>query len=63
VRDAKILAEEFFPEIGPGDLLSLPAHHAYIRLMVDGVISRGFSAVTLPPAAPDTRALPERAAS
>jgi hypothetical protein len=46
-RDAKVLAEEFFPEFSMEDLVSLPRGHIYLRLMIDGVVSRGFSAVTL----------------
>ena len=49
VRDAKILADEFFPEFSVEDLVSLPRGHIYLRLMIDGVVSRGFSAATLPP--------------
>lgn len=48
-RDAKILAEEFFPEFTVEDLVSLPRFQIYLRLMIDGVVSRGFSAVTLSP--------------
>jgi len=48
-RDAKVLAEEFFPEFSVEDLVSLPRYHIYLRLMIDGVVSRGFSAITLPP--------------
>lgn len=43
------LAEEFFPEFTVEDLVGLPRYHIYLRLMIDGVVSRGFSAVTLPP--------------
>jgi hypothetical protein len=49
VRDARALAEEFFPEIALADLVSLPRYHIYLRLMIDGVVSPGFSAVTLEP--------------
>lgn len=49
VRDAKVLANEFFPEFSLEDLVSLPPYHIYLRLMSDGVVSRGFSAVTLLP--------------
>lgn len=44
VRDAKILADEFFPEFSVEDLVSLPRGRVYLRLMIDGVVSRGFSA-------------------
>jgi hypothetical protein len=47
VRDAKVLADEFFPEFSIEDLVSLPKYHIYLRLMIDWVVSRGFSAVTL----------------
>ena len=43
VRDAKILADEFFPEFSVEDLVSLPTYHVYPRLMIDGVVSRSFS--------------------
>ncbi len=43
VRDAKILADEFFPEFSVEDLVSLPKYQIYLRLMIDGVVSRGFS--------------------
>ncbi len=46
-RDAKVLADEFFPEFSVEDLLNLPAYHIYLRLMIEGVVSRPFSAVTL----------------
>jgi type IV secretory pathway TraG/TraD family ATPase VirD4 len=52
VRDAKILADEFFPEFSIEDFVNLPAYHIYLRLMIDGVVSRGFSARTLRPLPP-----------
>lgn len=48
-RDAKVLVDEFFPEFSVEDLVSLPKYHIYLRLMIDGVVSRGFSALTLSP--------------
>jgi hypothetical protein len=54
-RDARVLAEEFFPEFSVEDLVSLPRYHVYLRLMIDGVVSRGFSAVTLAPLTPTER--------
>ena len=47
--DAEFLEKEFEPEFMPQDLVNLPNHHVYLKLMVDGVTSRPFSAVTLPP--------------
>ncbi|OGA05190.1 MAG: hypothetical protein A3I00_08760 [Betaproteobacteria bacterium RIFCSPLOWO2_02_FULL_64_12] len=49
VRDAKVLTDEFFPEFSVEDLASLPRYHIYLRLMIDGVVSWGFSAVALAP--------------
>lgn len=47
MSDAEILAKEFLPEFGAADLVHLPNYHLYIRLMVNGVVSRPFSARTL----------------
>lgn len=47
--DAEELEKEFTPECLMNDLIGLPNHHIYIKLMVDGVTSRPFSATTLPP--------------
>ncbi len=47
VRDGKILADEFFPEFSVEDLVSLARGRVYLRLMIGGVVSRGFSATTL----------------
>ena len=44
LNDAEILAKEFFPEFHAKDLISLPNYHIYLRLMIDGKISRPFSA-------------------
>jgi len=48
-EDAKYLAREFHPEFNEADLINLPNYHVYLKLMIDGVMSRPFSAVTLPP--------------
>ncbi|MEK7479093.1 MAG: type IV secretion system DNA-binding domain-containing protein [Patescibacteria group bacterium] len=47
--DAEFLEPEFEPEITPEDMVNLPNYHAYLKLMVDGITSRPFSAITLPP--------------
>src|SRR5437867_10916546 len=44
LADAEILESEFRPEISAVDLISLPNYHVYVKLMVDGVASRAFSA-------------------
>jgi CxxC-x17-CxxC domain-containing protein len=47
--DADFLEKEFDPEFTPGDIVNLPNYKIYIKLMIDGVTSRPFSAKTLPP--------------
>jgi CxxC-x17-CxxC domain-containing protein len=47
--DAELLEKEFEPEFTALDLVNLPNYHVYIKLMIDGVTSRPFSATTLPP--------------
>ncbi|MGD0156183.1 MAG: type IV secretion system DNA-binding domain-containing protein [Terracidiphilus sp.] len=47
MEDAEILAKEFYPVFAPVDLVSLPNHQIYLRLMVDGMASRPFSADTV----------------
>ena len=47
--DAEFLELEFTPEFLQGDLVNLPNHNIYLKLMVDGITSRPFSSTTLPP--------------
>jgi len=47
--DAEFLEKEFGPEFTAQDLVNLPNYHIYLKLMIDGITSRPFSAVTLPP--------------
>ena len=47
--DAEILAKEFIPTFVEEDLVNLPKFQTYLKLMIDGVASRPFSATTLPP--------------
>lgn len=47
--DADFLEKEFEPEFMVQDMVNLPNYHAYLKLMVDGITSRPFSAKTLPP--------------
>ena len=51
--DAEFLEKEFEPEFTPQDIVNLPNYKVYIRLMIEGVTSRPFSAKTLPPMAKD----------
>ena len=49
-EDVEFLEEkQFGPNIVAQDLLNLPNYNIYLRLMIDGVPSRPFSAMTLPP--------------
>ena len=47
--DAEFLESEFDPEFTPQDIVNLPNYKVYMKLMIDGVTSRPFSAKTLPP--------------
>jgi hypothetical protein len=49
-EDAKVLAKEFHPTFSETDLVNIPNHHIYLKMMIDGHTSNAFSAVTLPPA-------------
>ncbi len=48
-EDAEFLEKEFAPEFTAQDLVNLPKYHIYLKLMIDGVTTRPFSAITLPP--------------
>jgi len=48
-RDAQFLKNEFSPVFDEMDLVNLSNYHIYLRLMINGVTSRPFSAITLPP--------------
>lgn len=47
--DAEALESEMDPEFTIQDMVNLPNYHIYLKLMIDGVTSRPFSAQTLPP--------------
>ncbi len=46
--DAKVMAQEFAPYFTEEDIINLDAYNVYMELMVEGMSSRPFSAVTLP---------------
>ena len=48
-EDAQYLEKEFIPEFTIEDLVNLPKYHIYLKLMIDGIAGRPFSAQTLPP--------------
>lgn len=45
-EDGKYLAREFYPAFAEEDLLNLPPYRIYLRLVIEGVMSRAFSART-----------------
>lgn len=47
--DAEALESEFEPEFKIEDICNLPNYNIYLKLMVNGITSRPFSAQTLPP--------------
>ena len=47
VRDAEILQAEFSPRFSEEDLINLPNHSIYLKLMVDGIVTAPFSADTV----------------
>ena len=47
--DTPIFQKELMPKFQVVDLLNLPQFHAYVRLLIDGDVSRPFSATTLAP--------------
>jgi len=53
-EDAEYLAREFYPVFGEEDFINLPPRHIYLRLMIDGVMSKPFSAKTFAVECPDS---------
>ena len=47
--DAEFLEKEFLPYITQEDLVNLAKYKIYIKLMIDGISSNPFQALTLPP--------------
>ncbi len=43
-QDAKIMAEEFYPVFTLDDFINLPKFNIYIKLLIDGIGGKGFSA-------------------
>lgn len=48
-EDAEYLEKYYDKTFNVNDMVGLPKYHAYLRLMIQGVTSTPFSAVTLPP--------------
>jgi CxxC-x17-CxxC domain-containing protein len=57
--DAEFLEREFAPEFTANDLVNLAKYHIYLKLMIDGVSSKAFSATTLPPYEPPPQSFRE----
>ncbi len=47
--DAEFLETEFDPIFTPNDMVNLPKYQIILKLMINGVASEPFSAITLPP--------------
>ncbi|MGD0538971.1 MAG: hypothetical protein ABSC03_15155 [Verrucomicrobiota bacterium] len=47
LADAELLEKEFWPTFNAQDLINLPNHNVYIKLMVNGMVSQPFSAETV----------------
>jgi CxxC-x17-CxxC domain-containing protein len=52
--DATYMETEFAPRFTPEDIINLPKYNIYLKLLIDGVTSHPFSAMTLPPIAKRT---------
>jgi hypothetical protein len=48
-EDAQMIAREFQPVFAPEDLVNLPNHNVYLKLMIERSPSKPFSATTLHP--------------
>jgi len=49
-EDAEYLEKEMTPEFDAGNLVNLDKFQIYLKLMIDGIAGKAFSAETLPPA-------------
>jgi CxxC-x17-CxxC domain-containing protein len=59
-EDAEFLEKEFTPDFMAQDLVSLTKYNIYLKLMIDGIAGRPFSAETLPPFAPEEKSNREK---
>ncbi len=58
--DAEKLEKEYAPVFTAEDMVNLGMYQIYLKLMIDGVASHPFSAVTLPPIPPQKNSLREQ---
>jgi len=47
LTDAKVMEREFYPVFSYDDFATLPKYQIYLKLLIEGTESKGFSAVTL----------------
>ncbi|MBI1785917.1 type IV secretory system conjugative DNA transfer family protein [Candidatus Sumerlaeota bacterium] len=47
MADAEVMAKEFWPDFTEADFVNLPNYRIYLRLMIDGRVSKGFSGETI----------------
>ncbi|MGY3215093.1 TraM recognition domain-containing protein [Mucilaginibacter sp. HD30] len=45
--DAKVMTQEFYPKFSYEDFVSLLKYHIYLKLLIDGTESKGFTTVTV----------------
>lgn len=48
-EDAEFLEKYFEPDFNKEDIINLPNYNFYIKLMIDGFLSKGFSGMNIPP--------------
>jgi CxxC-x17-CxxC domain-containing protein len=59
-EDAEYLEKEFTPEFMAADLVNLAKYNIYLKLMIDGLAGRSFSAETLPPISQPEKSVKEK---
>lgn len=59
-EDAEYLEKEFAPNFSAEDLVNLAKYNIYLKLMIDGIAGRPFSAITLPPLEPTEKSSKEK---
>lgn len=59
LKDAELMAREFYPTFSEVDLINLANFNIYLKLMIDGKSDKAFSAEVLPPADIDAEMIEE----
>ncbi|MFA5878452.1 MAG: CxxC-x17-CxxC domain-containing protein [Candidatus Staskawiczbacteria bacterium] len=59
-EDAEFLEKEFMPDFTATDIVGLTKYNIYLKLMIDGIAGRPFSAQTLPPLPPEEKSNKEK---